>query len=71
MQSLTAKWFFEKAGIPSASFVFDDDLATELETVAKANVAGKIANYNDCTTLSQRLYNNWIQNTTKLQSFNL
>ena len=30
--------FFEMAGIPSASFVFDDDLATELETYAKANV---------------------------------
>ena len=30
--------FFEMAGIPSAAFVFDDDLATELETYAKANV---------------------------------
>jgi len=38
MLSLTAKWFFEMAGIPSAAFVFDDDLATELETYAKANV---------------------------------
>ena len=38
MRSLTAKWFFEMAGIPSAAFVFDDDLATELETCAKANV---------------------------------
>ena len=38
MRSLTAKWFFEVAGIPSAAFVFDDDLATELETYAKANV---------------------------------
>ena len=39
MRSLnTAKWFFEMAGIPSAAFVFDDDLATELETYAKANV---------------------------------
>jgi len=38
MRSLTAKWFFEMAGIPSASFVFDDDLATELETYAKANI---------------------------------
>ena len=35
MRSLTAKWM---AGISSASFVFDDDLATELETYAKANV---------------------------------
>jgi len=35
---VTAKWFFEMAGIPSAAFVFDDDLATELETYAKANV---------------------------------
>jgi len=26
------------AGIPSAAFVFDGDLATELETYAKANV---------------------------------
>jgi len=26
------------AGIPSAAFVFDDDLATELETYAKASV---------------------------------
>ena len=26
------------AGIPSAAFVFDDDLATELKTYAKANV---------------------------------
>jgi len=24
-------WFFEMAGIPSAAFVFDNDLATELE----------------------------------------
>jgi len=38
MQSPTAKWFFEMAGIPSAALVFDDDLATELETYAKANV---------------------------------
>ena len=38
MQSLTANWFFEMVGIPSAAFVFDDDLATELETYAKANV---------------------------------
>ena len=38
MRSLTAKWFFKMAGIPSAAFVFDDDLATELETYAKANV---------------------------------
>jgi len=26
------------AGIPSAAFVFDYDLATELETCAKANI---------------------------------
>jgi len=26
------------AGIPSAAFIFDNDLATELETYAKANV---------------------------------
>ena len=26
------------AGIPSAVFVIDDDLATELETYAKANI---------------------------------
>ena len=38
MRSPTAKWFFEMAGIPSAAFVFVDDLATELETYAKANV---------------------------------
>jgi len=38
MRSLTAKWFFEMAGIPSATFVFDGDLAAELETYAKANV---------------------------------
>ena len=38
MRSLTAKWFFEMVGIPSTAFVFDDDLATELETCAKANV---------------------------------
>ena len=38
MRSLTAKWFFEMAGSPSAAFIFDDDLATELETYAKANV---------------------------------
>jgi len=38
MRSLTAKWFFEMAGIPSAAFVFDDNLATELETYAEANV---------------------------------
>jgi len=38
MRSLTAKWFFEMAGIPSAAFVFDEDLATELETYPKANV---------------------------------
>ena len=31
-------WFFEMAGISSAVFVFDDNLATELETCAKANV---------------------------------
>jgi len=24
-------WFFEMAGIPSAAFIFDNDLATELE----------------------------------------
>ena len=28
MRSLTAKWFFEMVGIPSAVFVFDDDLAS-------------------------------------------
>ena len=38
MRSLTAKWFFEMAGIPSAAFLFDEDLATELETYTKANV---------------------------------
>ena len=38
MQSLTAKLFFKMPGIPSAVFVFDDDLATELESYAKANV---------------------------------
>jgi len=38
MRSLTAKWFFKMAGIPSAVFVFVDDLATELETYTKANV---------------------------------
>jgi len=38
MRLLTAKWFFEMAGIPSSAFVFDDDLATELETYAKANI---------------------------------
>jgi len=38
MRSLTAKWFFEMAGILSAAFVFDDNLATELETYAKANI---------------------------------
>jgi len=38
MRSLTAKWFFEMAGIPSAAFVSYDDLATELKTYAKANV---------------------------------
>jgi len=38
MRSLTAKLFFKMAGIPSAAFVFDDNLATELETFAKANV---------------------------------
>jgi len=38
MRSLTARWFFEMAGIPSRAFVFDDDLATELETYANANV---------------------------------
>ena len=38
MRLLTPKWFFEMAGIPSAAFVFDGDLATELETYAKANV---------------------------------
>ena len=38
MQSFTARWFFEMAGIPSVAFVFDDDLATELETYANANV---------------------------------
>ena len=38
MRSLTAKWFFEIAGIPFAAFVFDDDLATKLESYAKANV---------------------------------
>jgi len=32
------QWFFEMAGIPSAAFIFDDDLATELETYAKANI---------------------------------
>ena len=32
MGSLTAKCFFEMAGILSAVFVFDDNLATELET---------------------------------------
>ena len=31
-------WFFEMAGILSAVFVFDDNLATELETYTKANV---------------------------------
>ena len=31
-------WFFEMAGISSAVFVFDDNLATELETYTKANV---------------------------------
>jgi len=43
MRSLTAKWFFEMAGIPSAVFVFDDDLATELETHAKA-LLSRVAN---------------------------
>ena len=45
MRSL-AKWFFEMAGIPSAVFVFDDDLATELETYAKANdeLLSRVAN---------------------------
>jgi len=38
MRSLTSKWFFEMAGIPSAVFIFDGDLATALETYAKANV---------------------------------
>jgi len=38
MRSLTAKWFFEMAGISSAVFVFDDNLATELETYTKANI---------------------------------
>ena len=38
MRSLTAKWFFEMAGIPSAAFIFDGDLATELETYAEANI---------------------------------
>jgi len=38
MWSLTTKWFFEMGGIPSAVFVFDGDLATELETYTKANV---------------------------------
>ena len=46
MRSLSAKWFFEMAGIPSAAFVFDDDLATELETYVKANIEllSKLAN---------------------------
>ena len=30
MRPLTAMWFFEMADIPSAAFVFDDNLATEL-----------------------------------------
>ena len=30
-------WFFEMAGISSAVFVLDDNLATELETCTKAN----------------------------------
>ena len=38
MWSLTAKWLFEMAGILSAAFAFDDDLATELETYTNANV---------------------------------
>jgi len=38
MQSLTAKWFFKMAGVLSAMFVFDDDLATRLETYAKPNI---------------------------------
>ena len=38
MQSLTAKWFFNMTDILCAAFVFDGDLATELETYAKANV---------------------------------
>ena len=38
MRSLTAKCFFEMAGISSATFVFDNDLATKLETYAKPNI---------------------------------
>ena len=38
MQSLTAKWFFEIVGITPVAFAFDDNLATELKTCAKANV---------------------------------
>jgi len=30
MWSITAMWFFEMADIPSAAFIFDDNLATEL-----------------------------------------
>ena len=37
MRSLTAKWFFEMAGIPSAAFVFDDNLATELTQKQTSN----------------------------------
>ena len=35
MRSLTA---IEMAGIPSAAFVFDDDLSTELETYVKPKI---------------------------------
>jgi len=38
MQSLTCQVVLKMAGIPSATFVFDDNLATNLETYAKANV---------------------------------
>ena len=37
MRSLTAKWFFEMAGIPSAAFVFDDNLATKLTQKQTSN----------------------------------
>jgi len=53
MRSLTAKWFFKMAGIPPAAFVFDDNLATELENLRKSKCRAVDESGECCTCIRQ------------------
>ena len=56
MRSLTAKWFFEMAGSPSAVFVFDDDPPSYRAGNLRKSKRRTVVESCECCTCIQRYF---------------